>query len=114
MSFHPSQMGLNPGLTPNGAGFSGFDFPIPTFVDFMWTWNRADQRVTPGELIWYRTTDNIWRFAKTTGAGYPLVPANYFSSCDGIVIRRAPRMGNDNLPWTIGLPYSKPTKTMTP
>ncbi|MEM7394393.1 MAG: hypothetical protein AAF492_18810, partial [Verrucomicrobiota bacterium] len=101
LKYGPSHLNLQPtGLINNPNGFQGGAFPLPTgpfSVDFMWVWNREQQRVDPGKLIWYSQgglAGTGWRFAKP---GYPEVPNTFFSSCDAILIQRGERTGQSQV-----------------
>lgn len=99
MRTHPSEMNLL------SAGFTGGINPIQS--DWMWKYDRANQRVP--DKIWYRTTDQTWRFLST---GYPAVPAGYFGYDDAIVIQT--RKSQSTLNWTNTVPYKAPTREMNP
>ncbi|MEM7391843.1 MAG: hypothetical protein AAF492_05795, partial [Verrucomicrobiota bacterium] len=109
---HPNDFGFEPGPAALTNGFKGHTVPIPSLVDFMWKWDREQQRVLPGHLIWFNTADSTWRFAKP---GYPVVPSDYFSPCDAILFQRnalgAGPMMQPIVPIQL---YPSPTKEMTP
>jgi uncharacterized repeat protein (TIGR01451 family) len=98
-SLHPSQLNLIE------AGFVGGGNPV--FSDWMWKYDRASQKVP--NVIWYRTTDQTWRFNST---GYPEVPTNYFSPNDAIVIQT--RRATHDIIWTNRPWYNPPTRDMNP
>ncbi len=95
--FHPSELGLLEAGFQGGGNY--------TTSDRLYKYDRANQRVPA--TIYYRTTDQTWRFADNT-----LVPAGYFSPDDGIVVRS--RMSNSDYEWTNILPYTPPTKLIDP
>jgi hypothetical protein len=71
--------------------------------------------VPTGEVVWYAVPGSPfgagWRFLNP---GFPLVPAGYFQPCESLVYRRARSPGNMSFNWTTSIPYSRPTRTMTP
>lgn len=99
-SYHPSNLNLV------GTGFTGGIHPV--FSDWMWRFDREEQRAP--RVIWYRTSDQTWRFTAPTT--YPEVPANYFSPNDAIVIqtRRSPA----DVVWTNRPNYTPPNTRMNP
>lgn len=100
-TLHPSQMGLIE------AGFQGA--AIPPLADMLWKFDRNRQLVPDGK-IWFKTTDQTWRF-DTGGINGALVPTNYFKPDDAVVIwrRAAPTMT-----WTNQFHYPIPTRDMKP
>ncbi|MCO5044277.1 MAG: hypothetical protein M9935_03215 [Kiritimatiellae bacterium] len=100
-TLHPSQLGLL------AAGFQGA--AIPPLADMLWKYDRNNQRVPNGK-IWFKTTDQTWRF-DTGGINGALVPTNYFKPDDAIVIwRRA----SGPMTWTNHFHYPQPTRDMKP
>jgi len=95
--FGPDQMGLLE------AGFHGAGNPRDS--DHLWKFDRETQQ--SGKPIYYRTTDSTWRF--TTGE---LVPTNYFSPDDAIVIQL--HNSDTSLTWTNRILYPIPTRDMSP
>jgi len=98
-SFSPARLNLVE------AGFTGGN--VTVLSDWMWKLDRTMQ--TAPAVIWYRTSDQTWRF---TSPGNPLVPDNYFSPNDAIVIQT--RRSAQDLIWTNRPAYSAPTTRMTP
>ncbi len=96
-TLHPSELHLIEG------GFTG-GF-IPPLSDRIWKLDRSGQRVQ--ETIWYRTTDGTWRF---TSPNYPLVPDNYFTPNDGIVIQTI--RSQNPVTWTNRMHYQAPDRYM--
>ncbi|MGD9873215.1 MAG: phospholipase D-like domain-containing protein [Kiritimatiellia bacterium] len=100
-AMHPSQMGL----TNSGSLFVGGLFPPQSCQ--LWKYDRANQRAP--YAVWLRSSDKTWRL---TSAGFPLVPAGYFSSDDGIYLFTT----NAASSFVVAppLPYTEPTTRMTP
>ncbi|HMP74133.1 MAG TPA: hypothetical protein PKE55_12800 [Kiritimatiellia bacterium] len=98
-SLHPAQLGLIE------AGFVGGGNPVQS--DWMWKFDRYGQKVP--DVIWYRTTDQSWRFNRD---GFPEVPTNYFSPNDAIVIQT--RRSTSDIVWTNRPMYNPPTRDMNP
>lgn len=100
-TLHPSQLGLLE------AGFQGA--AIPPLADMLWKYDRNRQLVPDGK-IWFKTTDQTWRF-DAGGVNGALVPTNYFKPDDAIVIwRRA----TGSITWTNIYHYPQPTRDMKP
>ncbi|MBN1269925.1 MAG: hypothetical protein JXB04_10070 [Kiritimatiellae bacterium] len=102
---HPSELKLYE------AGFQGalsaYDAIVLGNGDRLWKYDRVNQRVPPGEIIWYNKGTGIWYFLNMSQ-----VPANYFAPDDGIVIF-TPAAYN-SLEWTPDILYSPPTRRMSP
>jgi uncharacterized repeat protein (TIGR01451 family) len=100
VTLHPAQMGLRE------AGFQGA--VVPTQADMLWKYDRVNQLVPNGK-IWFRTSDNTWRF--DNGPTFTLVPTNYFRPDDAVVIRR---VATTPMTWTNSPTYPAPTRDMKP
>lgn len=100
-TLHPSQMGLLE------AGFQGA--AIPPLADMLWKYDRNRQLVPDGK-IWFKTTDQTWRF-DTGGINGALVPTNYFKPDDAVVIWRRTASA---MTWTNIFHYPIPTRDMKP
>ncbi|OQA29014.1 MAG: hypothetical protein BWY59_00583 [Verrucomicrobia bacterium ADurb.Bin345] len=100
---HPSQLGLLQ------SGFRGGTFP--TSSDRIWAFNRVTQRTKAD--IWYRTTDNTWRYNLTPS--FPVVQSweRPFGPDDALVILTSPT-NTAYWTWTNQLLYTPPTRTMSP
>lgn len=100
-TLHPSQMNLLE------AGFQGST--IPPLSDMLWKYDRNQQLVPDGK-IWFKTSDQTWRF-DAGGVNGALVPTNYFKPDDAVVIwRRA----STPMTWTNRFHYAQPTRDMKP
>ncbi|MEM7391432.1 MAG: DUF11 domain-containing protein, partial [Verrucomicrobiota bacterium] len=115
VALHPSELNLGEaGPADNPSGFQGGDRPRllgADAVDLMWKFDPVTQSIPNNEVIWFRTTDNSWRFLS---AGFAPVPDNYFKPGEAFVIQRASRAGNGGYARTIPLQYSPPTRNLSP
>lgn len=100
-SLHPSQLHLLE------AGFRGA--AVPVLSDMLWKFDRANQVVPNPGKIWFRTTDQSWRF--DNAPTFSAVPTNYFKPDDAFVIRR---VAPTPMIWTNRPPYPAPTRDMNP
>ncbi|MBP7830352.1 MAG: autotransporter-associated beta strand repeat-containing protein [Kiritimatiellae bacterium] len=96
-TLHPSQMNLI------ASGFKGG--AVSTQSDRLRKLNRAQQGV--GQDVWYRTTDQTWRYA---GGG--LASDFTISPDDGFLIYT--RKSTTEWIWTNVPPYTPPTRLMSP
>ena len=97
--YHPSQMNLI------SSGFQGGTYSMGS--DRIRRFNRNGQQA--GVDVWYRTSDSSWRLASS---GNPVCPTNYFQPDDAIVIWTV--KSSSSWVWTPPIPYSLPTRNMTP
>ncbi|MEM7391936.1 MAG: hypothetical protein AAF492_06265, partial [Verrucomicrobiota bacterium] len=115
VALHPSELNLFPsGPASHSSGFQGCDIPRllgPDSIDLMWKFSGLNQQIPAGEIIWYRTSDNSWRFLS---AGFPLVPAGYFKPGEAFVIKRTNRPTNPGYLFAVPLPYSPPNDHVNP